>query len=325
MFKLKKKILVYGRGLQANFYINKIIERNKFDIENIKTYKKFNFDKKKNFFAAIIAASTKNQYLILSKLIPLNIKILCEKPFTNSLLKTKKIKKLLNKSKSEIFVNYQYRFEKNILKFKTLIKKKKLGKIKSINVKWYTSGWRKKNRPFNFKCTRKYGGVLREYGSHIIDYFFWLTDNSNSSKKIDFKINKLKSNIKFKFRRNYQGVTKRVDGEDIIFLKLNINSTILNLYISRVSTLNKHVISIVGHKAKCSSFHHYPFRQRDMKIKIQNNKTKIIKFDQKFETRVNSTKKLFNNFCKGKNNNIATINDAIKVNTILNKCYEKLI
>ncbi len=321
---MKKKILVYGRGLQANFYINRIIEKNKFDIENIKTYKKFNFDKKK-IYAAIIAASTQNQYLILSKLIPLNIKILCEKPFTNSLSKTKKIKKLLNKSKSEIFINYQYRFEKNIEKFKALIKKKKLGKIKSINVKWYTSGWRKKNRPYNFKCTRKYGGVLREYGSHVIDYFFWLTDDLNSPKKIDFRINKLKSNIKFKFRKNHQGIRKRVDGEDMIFLKVNINSTILNLHISRVSTLNKHVISIIGHKAKCSSFHHYPFRQSDMKIKIQNKKTKIIKFDQNFETRVKSTKKLFNNFCEEKNTNIATINDAIKVNTIINKCYEKLI
>ena len=111
----------------------------------------------------------------------------------------------------------------------------------------------------------------------------------------------------------------------MIFLKLNINSTILNLYISRVSTLNKHVISIVGHKAKCSSFHNYPFRQRDMKIKIQNKKTEIIKFNQNFETRVKSTKKLFNNFCEEKNSNIAKINDAIKVNTIINKCYEKLI
>ena len=120
---MKKKILVYGRGLQANFYINRIIEKNKYDIENIKTYKKFNFNKKK-IYAAIIASSTQSQYLILSKLIPLNIKILCEKPFTNSLSKTKKIKKLLNKSKSEIFINYQYRFEKNIEKFKALIKKK---------------------------------------------------------------------------------------------------------------------------------------------------------------------------------------------------------
>ena len=114
--------------------------------------------------------------------------------------------------------------------------------------------------------------------------FFWLTDDLNFSKKIDFQINKLKSNIKFKFRKNNQGISKRVDGEDMIFLKLNINSTILNLYISRVSTLDKHVISIVGDKAKCSSFHHYPFRQKDMKIKIQNKKTKIFKFNQKFET-----------------------------------------
>ena len=152
---MKKKILVYGRGLQANFYINRIIEKKNFDIENIKSYKKFKFNKKKKIYAAVIAASTKNQYLILSKLIPLNIKILCEKPFTNSLLQTKKIEKLLNKSQSKIFINYQYRFEKNIEKFKALIKKKKLGKIKSINVKWYTNGWRKKSRPFNFKCTKK--------------------------------------------------------------------------------------------------------------------------------------------------------------------------
>ena len=111
--------------------------------------------------------------------------------------------------------------------------------------------WLEKNRPYNFKCTRKFE-VLREYGSHVIDYF-WLTDDLNSPKKIDFQINKLKSNIKFKFRKIIK-VSERVDGEDMIFLKLNINSTILNLYISRVSTLNKHVISIVGHKAKCSSF-----------------------------------------------------------------------
>ena len=73
----------------ANFYINRIIE-NKYDIENIKTYKKFNFDKK--IYAAIIASSTQNQYLILSKLIPLNIKILCENPSQIHSQKPKKLK-----------------------------------------------------------------------------------------------------------------------------------------------------------------------------------------------------------------------------------------
>ena len=43
--------------------------------------------------------------------------------------------------------------------------------------------------------------VLREYGSHVIDYF-WLTDDLNSPKKIDFQINKLKSNIKFKLKKS---------------------------------------------------------------------------------------------------------------------------
>ena len=323
---MKRKILLYGRGLQANFYIDRIIEKKKFDVENIKTYKNIKLNKeKKNIYAAVVASSTKNQYLILSKLIPLNIKILCEKPFTDSLFKTKKIRELLNKSKSKIYINYQYRFEKNIEKFKALIKKKKLGKIKSINVKWYTSGWNNKNRTFNFKCTKKYGGVLREYGSHVIDYFFWLIDDINFSKKIDLKIDKLKSHVKYKFRKNYQGNLKKVDGEDTIFLKLKINSIKFNVHISRVSTLNKHVINIIGSKAKCTSIHYGPFRQCDMKIKIQNEKLKVIKFNQNFDTRVKSTKRLFNYFCNERNKDIATINDAIKVNTIINKCNAKLV
>ena len=176
---------------------------------------------------------------------------------------------------------------KKILKnLKHLLKKKKLGKIKCINVKWYTSSWNNKNRTFNFKCTKKYGGVLREYGSHVIDYFFWLIDDINSPKKIDLKIDKLKSHVKYKFRKNYQGNLKKVDGEDMIFLKLKINSITFNVHISRVSTLNKHVINIIGSKAKCTSIHYGPFRQCDMKIKIQNKKLKIIKFNQNYETRV---------------------------------------
>jgi len=118
---------------------------------------------------------------------------------------------------------------------------------------------------------------------------------------------------------------EKVDGEDMIFLKLKINSIKFNVHISRVSTLNKHVINIIGSKAKCTSIHYGPFRQCDMKIKIQNEKLKVIKFNQNFDTRVKSTKRLFNYFCNERNRDIATINDAIKVNTIINKCNAKLV
>ncbi len=63
---MKRKILLYGRGLQANFYIDRIIEKKKFDVENIKTYKNIKLNKeKKNIYAAVVASSTKNQSISL--------------------------------------------------------------------------------------------------------------------------------------------------------------------------------------------------------------------------------------------------------------------
>ena len=83
-----------------------------------------------------ICTPTKTHFTILTKLISQNPKlIICEKPICSNIKEGRLILKKLKKSKNQnlILVNHQRRYEKNFILSKELLKKKIIGKIRSVN------------------------------------------------------------------------------------------------------------------------------------------------------------------------------------------------
>jgi predicted dehydrogenase len=150
--KSKKLKLIYAVDKDKN-KINKFKEKYK----NVIVQKNLNFDQ--NIDCLVIAVKECCLLDILKKINLKKIKlIVLEKPVARSTNEYNKIYSHLKKNKSKVIVNYQRRFDKNYNFLKTVIKKKKFGNLKSINV--------------------RYSGGLFNIFSHMLDTIIMLTNTN---------------------------------------------------------------------------------------------------------------------------------------------------
>ena len=160
-------------------------------LKDIKIYNNFDHLKKLDFEIAVVAVPTIFHYRVLKFLIKLKqVKcIICEKPFTNKIEKSKNIFFFSKKNNTKIYINYFRRAIPSFQLFKEFIKKKKI-----LDVNIY------------------YSKNLMRNGCHFIDFVQYLfgkitfceyKKNINktiikiSNKKIIFNKLKTKNNINF--------------------------------------------------------------------------------------------------------------------------------
>ena len=96
-----------------------------------------------------------------------------EKPLTRNLEEAKKICQALKKSNIIHSVGYNVRFIETFSKVKSLLDKKILGNITSVNSSMYVSNVFSKPSGWRFKKKISGGGVLLEMGCHLVDLLLW--------------------------------------------------------------------------------------------------------------------------------------------------------
>jgi len=96
-----------------------------------------------------------------------------EKPLTRNLEEAKKICQALKKSNIIHSVGYNVRFIETFSKVKSLLDKKILGNITSVNSTMYVSNVFSKPSGWRFKKKISGGGVILELGCHLIDLLLW--------------------------------------------------------------------------------------------------------------------------------------------------------
>lgn len=143
--------------------------------------------------SAILCIPDNKKFKIINYLISKKKDILVEKPlfkkFSNS--EIKKIYKKSNKNKVVVYTAYNHRFEPNIIRMKTLISSKKLGKIYSCRM-FYGNGTAKLVKSSPWK--EKYSNIIEDLGSHLIDIlFFWFGKNKLNLKILSKLNNENKS------------------------------------------------------------------------------------------------------------------------------------
>jgi predicted dehydrogenase len=132
--------------------------------------------------SVVVCVPEDEKYKIINFCIKNNKHILVEKPLIFSdPLKIKKIEKRANKNNVFILSGYNHRYEKSIVLFKSILKKKKIGKNYFCKIK-YLNGTAKNV----YKTWRdKKNGVLNDIGPHVIDLIFFLFGEGDF-KKINF-------------------------------------------------------------------------------------------------------------------------------------------
>jgi predicted dehydrogenase len=285
---LNKTFLIIGRGAQAlnihHTILKKkhlLLNKEKFSIKNKKLFNKF-IKKKPN--CAVIAEAPYNQYFAIKKLLKYKIDIICEKPFCLNYSQAKKITNIIKKKKNLFLVNYQFRFEPNILILKSLIQRKVFKKIREVKIIWSTH-LNNKSKIYNYRHDRRLGGgIILDYASHLIDYIIHIFGNNINFTKIKKKID-LKYVLKKKKRM-------RVTAEDNLEFSFKINTINFKVFLKKNDKKkSKHVIRLKSANGFFFSKQVAPFALKDFTINYQYDKFfKKIKYKSKLDSRARANR-----------------------------------
>ena len=235
---MKNQILIIGCGYWGSIIINTIKNLKKFkkiyvcDVDNYKTNlikKRFgNFvnivelnkiSKYEDIRYIYLATPPSKNLKLIKKLIPLNKKILLEKPGFSKLKDFRIVKKELSKSKSELRFGYIYLYHQYINYLRNIIKNNKLGKIKYI-----------KFQRQNFGPIRNDVNAFADLATHDLSILKFLFDNEI----------KLKSYIKHDILRLNSG--------DIISANFTIKNIPIDINVSWLNPEKVRKITIITNK-----------------------------------------------------------------------------
>ena len=211
--KIFKKIYICDEDLHKTKLIKKRFKEFT-DIINLNDISKYQDIK----FIYLATPPSKNLKL-LKRIIPLNKKILLEKPGFSKINEFKIIKKLLKKSKSELRFGYVYLYHDYIEYLKKILKSKKIGKIKYI-----------KFQRQNFGPIRNDVNAFADLATHDLSILKYLFNN---------KI-KLKNYIKHDILRSNSG--------DVISAHFIIKKIHIDINVSWLSPEKIRKITIITNK-----------------------------------------------------------------------------
>jgi predicted dehydrogenase len=102
--------------------------------------------------------------------------VLCEKPFGMDPAQSRQMADAALRANVTAAVTFQYRFEPGFQALKKLLDEKRIGKLKSVDCIWLTSGRRDPRSPWTWRNDAvQGGGVIGAFLSHVVDLLHWLT------------------------------------------------------------------------------------------------------------------------------------------------------
>ena len=181
--------------------------------------------------------------------------VLCEKPFGLNLDDAIRMFKSAQESKRVNAVNFEYRMEPGILELKQHIASGAIGKVWRINVDWFTKGRSSPTSSWSWQHDADLGGgVLDNYGSHILDYLEWI-GGSLIAKVF------AKASVVRRYRQDNQGQQREVTAEDSCDLVCEFESGgVSNLSFSNSYPYTPgHRIEVYGDRGRLVYVHEAPF------------------------------------------------------------------
>lgn len=275
-----KLIQIGSRNFKAANQISSICNSN----VEIKSINKIIKSKANN--TVIVCLPGYVQPRIIKNLLIYNKNIICEKPFALKYNEAKEIFNIWQKTKKICLVNFCYNYLKP-LKYVLSEIKKNSSKIHTINISWDVMNEKrnKKNWKINNNLT---GGVLYNYGSHLLNLFFPI------KKKLDISIKN--NNILFKSCKF--SVKKKITYNFSLSNNSNIPHGI------KIELIGKKYIKIISNYG--SKGPTVGFKLKIVSSKNQNNKlNKLSNLDSKKKIDINDLYlKTLNNFDKIKKNRL---------------------
>ena len=163
--------------------------------------------------------------------------VLLEKPAGLNVQEAREIAMVSQKHSGLVAIDFELRFIPHFNFLKDLLQKKVIGDIRTISIRWVTGGraGTKITKGWS-NYTKTGGGVLLNYGSHILDYVTWLFGDFNTVLG------------KLEVVKKVKEITPPPDADDTVTILGNLKNKIpVTIFISNVlHNGSGHSIEIFG-------------------------------------------------------------------------------
>jgi predicted dehydrogenase len=179
--------------------------------------------------AVVIALPPFMQHDLALRAFQIGKHVLCEKPLGVTLEEAEAIYLAWKKSLCVGMVNFCYRLIPQMREFRRCLAAGDCGSLHSIHVEWVLSNRLNPKLTVHWKGQRELGGgVLQNYGMHVVDYLFYDREN--------IKLLAAKQNVFMLTRPDEQGSKHNSSGDEVATVLFDIGSgTVVNIHLSLVT------------------------------------------------------------------------------------------
>lgn len=138
--------------------------------------------------AVVIATPSFSHVPLAKNVIERNLHLFIEKPLSNNLENARELDKLVRGKNIVDLIGYCLRYVSSFVKGREIISSGKIGKILSASAEMYIADVLSEKKGWRFDKNIAGGGVLMDFGIHMVDLLFWYFGEvctlKASSKKI---------------------------------------------------------------------------------------------------------------------------------------------
>ena len=215
----------------------------------------------------VVATPPKIQEALVLQALALQKPVLCEKPLGLLPATTEALAAAARESKAIACVGFEFRYDPGIRMLRNAYREGRIGPLEAIDVSWVTSGGARSPARWGWRHDiGEAGGVITEFGVHVIDYLHWITGETIA----DFRAN---ADIRIRERTDSEGRARRTTAPDILELNGATTSGIrVNVFVSNAFTQAVgHRIVLSGRAGRLGFLHRPPFRPADSVVVLESS------------------------------------------------------
>jgi predicted dehydrogenase len=215
----------------------------------------------------VVVTPPKAQEALVLHALALRKPVLCEKPLGLSSVTTEALATAARESKATACVGFEFRYDPGIRMLRKAYREGRIGPLEAIDVSWITAGGARSPARWGWRHDiGEAGGVITEFGVHVIDYLHWISGEALA----DFRA---KASVRIRERTDAEGKMRRTTAPDVLELDGATMSGIrVNVFVSNAFTRAVgHRIVLSGRAGRVSFLHRPPFRLADSVVVLQTS------------------------------------------------------
>jgi len=215
-----------------------------------------------NVDAVVVATPPRQQAVFVQQAMVAGKAILCEKPLGLTPAISEALAAEARSRNVLACVGFEFRYDPGVRMLWEAFHENRIGPLERVDIAWITGGGARKPPRWGWRNDiDEAGGVITDFGIHVIDYIRWISGE-------DIQIHLARADIRVRERTGTDGRIRLATSPDVVeFLAntesgIHVNAVVSNAYAAAFG----HRIELTGRKGRLTFFHRPPFGIADLNV-----------------------------------------------------------